>query len=145
MFTASMGWPGLDLSFGGGKEIPSFVWDNVKGCRSTAVGGDRLKKGWRVNKIISRSSLSTPHSLSSVRLVHYKYGSEEAEAACCGPSSTVCVHQHLGAPWASQAGRRVLHDAGSRLAYGDGASGERPIYTVCDNCGRVLCVDTRLP
>ena len=29
----------------------------------------------------------------------------------------------------------------TRLAYGDGASGERPIYTVCDNCGRALCVD----
>ena len=33
----------------------------------------------------------------------------------------------------------------TRLAYGDGASGERPIYTVCDNCGRVLCVDCLEP
>ena len=26
----------------------------------------------------------------------------------------------------------------TKLAYGDGALGERPIYTVCDNCGRAL-------
>ena len=54
-------------------------------------------KGWRVNKIISRSSLSTPHSLSSVRLVHYKYGSEEALAACCGPSSALANFEVRGA------------------------------------------------
>ena len=29
----------------------------------------------------------------------------------------------------------------TRLAYGDAASGERPVYTLCDNCGRALCVD----
>jgi hypothetical protein len=29
----------------------------------------------------------------------------------------------------------------TRLAYGDAASGERPVYTVCDNCGRALCVE----
>ena len=29
----------------------------------------------------------------------------------------------------------------TRLAYGDAASGERPVYTVCDNCGRALCID----
>ena len=29
----------------------------------------------------------------------------------------------------------------TRLAYGDGASDERPVYTVCDNCGRALCVE----
>ena len=29
----------------------------------------------------------------------------------------------------------------TRLAYGDAASDERPAYTLCDNCGRALCVD----
>ena len=29
----------------------------------------------------------------------------------------------------------------TRLAYGDAASGERPVYTTCDNCGRALCVE----
>ena len=29
----------------------------------------------------------------------------------------------------------------TRLAYGDAASDERPVYTTCDNCGRALCID----
>ena len=29
----------------------------------------------------------------------------------------------------------------TRLAYGDAASDERPVYTTCDNCGRALCVE----